>query len=473
MSDTLKGVSEDNVLTMLVWNETHAVTLAAVLTHELFSDQIQRRIAEVAIDYIDRFGHPPRHHIKDLLEKELRRPGNSPSLMLTILDAMEKLHPTLQPQYVIAELDKFIRIRRRFMAMDEAYVALQQGDEEKADDVLWQGTGVSQRHTEGVWLHDTDPSFMTTAINDDNFTSGIEALDAKGVKPARGTLTMFMAPRKFGKSWSCINIGKSSMRYHKKVLHITLENSEALTKRRYVQAIWSMSKRQVEQAVDMPVFTRNKLTDEWIGNEVQQYMPISLTEDNLKLIIERLGMLKARPPILIKQFPTGSLTLSQYNAYLDYLERTFSFIPDLVIMDYPELMMIDSRNQRIDIGRTFTKLRGIAVDRNHALYCPSQGNRDSLDSKWVTSKHTAEDWSKTGTADTILTFCRTPQERSKGLARIWVDAARDEADSFAVMITQNYTVGQFCLDSVLMHGAVAEEFDRITSDRSSVIEEEG
>jgi hypothetical protein len=41
------------------------------------------------------------------------------------------------------------------------------------------------------------------------------------------------------------------------------------------------------------------------------------------------------------------------NAYLDGLERFHKITPDIIAVDYPDLMAIDSKNMRIDIGRTF------------------------------------------------------------------------------------------------------------------------
>lgn len=470
MTETITGVLEENLLTMLVWNEQHAPTLAAILPPTILGDKMHQRIAEVAIDYVNRFHHPPKVHIKDLLERELRRPDANGKMYMQILDAMERLEKDLQPQYVITELDKFIRIRRFTIACEDALVALNVGDEAKAEDTIWRHSGVTSRHGEGTWLHDHNLDFMT--IKDvDFFSSGIDALDKRGIRPERGTLTLFIAPRKAGKSWSCVNIGKAGIRYRHKVLHVTLENSETLTKRRYIQAFWSLTKRQVT-SIDVPYFIHNSTTDEWEGTEYQTLTPMALTIDNQKEIARLLDQLQARPSLLIKQFPTGSLTPSQLNAFLDNLERQHKFKPDLLIVDSPDLMASDARNLRIERGRNLISLRGMAVDRDIALYATTQGNRPSADAKWVTSKMVAEDWSQAGTADTILTFCRTPQEKTRGLARILVDAARDEEDGFAVMMTQSYATGQFHLDSVPMHGAMSAEFDRMTSDVPATTESE-
>lgn len=474
MSDDflIRGVSSENYLTLLVWDDHNAKLLAEVLTPDLFADQNTENVAKAAINHIKTYGKAPKHHIKDLFEGELRRPGGHANLMMALFDNMEGAYPTLDVDYVLGELDKFIRIRRRRLAMEEANLLLDQGDEAAADDLLWRYTGVTAQTaslTPGVFLHDTDLGFMTQR-DSDFFSSGIEALDVRGITPSRKTMMLFIAAKKQGKSWCCINVGKAGIRHRHKVLHISLENSEELTKRRYVQSMWSMTKKETE-TISLPYFTKDA-RNRWAGTVYEDRQPIALTMDNQDYIRDRLSSLNARPPLLIKQFASGTLTIARYNAYLDYLERQFRFIPDLVIVDYPDLMAIDSRQLRVETGRMFTALRGVAVDRNHALFCPTQGNRESQDARWVTSKNVSEDWSKAGTADIVLTFNRTPQERELGLARIMVDAARDEEDSFSVMITQSYTTGQFCIDSVMMDAKVTEEVNKVWDGKAAMADVE-
>jgi len=465
----LHGASQENVLTMLIWNEQYAPQLASVLRPELFGDKNQEKLAEAAIRFIEVYRRPAMGHIRDLLEDDLKRPG---SLMGLTIDATERLAPELDPDYVMSDLDRFIRIRQRKMAIDEALRYLNQGDEEKADEVLWSRTGHSFDNdmTAGTWLHDTDLSFLRKTETD-FFSSGIEVLDERGIVPARGTMMMFIAPKKAGKSWFCIGVGKAGVRFRRKTLHISLENSAELTKRRYIQAFWSMTKKQALEKLNMPYFERDS-GGEWTDTKDYMVMPLALTVDNEEYVLARLREMEHRTPLLIKQFATNTLTLPRYNAYLDNLERRYKFVPDLVIMDYPDLMNIDEKTLRVSTGRMFSGLRGVAVDRNHALICPTQGNRASQDSRWVTSKNVSEDWSKAGIADIVVTFSRTEQEKKRQLARLLVDAARDEEDGFRVMITQSYATGQFCVDSIFMNSAVTQESDSIIDDRKQDTEDQ-
>jgi replicative DNA helicase len=97
-----------------------------------------------------------------------------------------------------------------------------------------------------------------------------------------------------------------------------------------------------------------------------------------------------------------------------------------------------------------------------AVVAVTQGNRSSDNARTVTAGMVAEDWSKIGTADTVLTYSQTSEEKEIGLARVLVAAARDARDKYVVMISQSYATCQFCIDSVYMSKFVESEVDRMT-----------
>ena len=84
-------------------------------------------------------------------------------------------------------------------------------------------------------------AFMDEA-EEDYFPTGIDELDELNVRPARGTMMVFVAPAKAGKSWFLINAAKNAMIAGRQVLHVSLENSEAVTGKRYIQNYLSLAR---------------------------------------------------------------------------------------------------------------------------------------------------------------------------------------------------------------------------------------
>jgi hypothetical protein len=157
--------------------------------------------------------------------------------------------------------------------------------------------------------------------------------------------------------------------------------------------------------------------------------------------------------IFIKEFATGMLTVRALEVYLDGLENNERFTPDLLIVDYPDLMKIDKDNYRLGIDEVYKEIRGLAKTRNMAVAVVSQGNRDSEKAKNVGSGHVAEAWSKIAHADCIITYQQTPAEHKMGLARLYVAGGRNDEDKLTLIISQNYAFGSFIVDSCLMQGS--------------------
>lgn len=457
----LKGSLEDNVLTMLAHSTEHAAMLTITVTSDLFSTRAYRKIAEKTITFIQTYNEPPGVHLRDILEDDLRR-GEDGRLLARVLDDMDNLAPDLRPDYVLSELSQFIAKRKLANAIEEASDALASGDLEGAERALYQ-RDYAVSASPGIWLH--DPEAMLAFLNQpegDFFSSGIELLDRRNIRPQRKTMFLMIGAKKVGKSWWLIEVGKQGIMHGKSVLHITLENSEELTAQRYVQAFFAYT-TGAAQTVRVPIFKKDAL-GRFTSMDYDNRVPISITQETRSHVAQRLSALRTRPRLLIKEFPTSSLSIPQLNAYLDSLSRSQNFRPDLLIVDYPDLMQIRSDNVRTDTSQIFKQLRGVAVSRNIAVVAVTQANRIGDGSRTVSSGHVAEDFSKTQTADIVCTISRTPAEREIGTARILVDAARNADDKWVAVITQNYPTGQFCLDSVYMSKHIEEAVNQFAGE---------
>jgi hypothetical protein len=254
-----------------------------------------------------------------------------------------------------------------------------------------------------------------------------------------------------GKTWAAVHVGKQALLARKRVLHITNEVSEELTTQRYFQALFTIAtspapylRARLELDDDL-----NKL----IGLPVRKLLPKRNfaspdVRKELRRLITPWGTRFGR--LVVKEFPSGTLTVPHLEAYLDYLEQEHKFQPNVLIIDYPDLMAQDSSNYRISLGRTFVDVRGILVDRKMAGFFPTQGNRSSLKAEKVRSDMVSEDISKINTADIVLTYSRTEGEKERGLARLHVAHARNNSDAITVILTQSYATGQYVLESFPM-----------------------
>lgn len=445
----LNGALQENILTLLCFNDSVCKQIRAAVTPQLFESSVFREIAGHACDFIDQFGEAIKDHLPDQLEgilkgEDRRKASSYEKLLTNLFDARSSVNA----DYAMRELHKFVRLQNLKNAfvlaakdlddgrIDEVEVRLQQAlaHQVVAFDA---GLNLSDEKQMSLVLHELEEPGVLT---------GIHELDKNGIIPRRKEQMVFVAPRGRGKSWFCTHIAKMALLQRWSVLVVTLEMSEKRYASRFIQSFFSISKREAKTRVAELVKDRRGNLQDILYEEIERQ---TLQDPGIdKIIHTRIKReFRRRQPLVIKQFPTQQLTPEMLEAYLDGLQRFHNVVPDLIIIDYPHLMKHDAKNKRVELGIINEKLRGIAVARNAANVIVAQGNRESESAKTVRGDMLAEDISALATADVTLTYSQTEMEKKLGLARIFVEKARNDVDKYMLLITQAYGIGQFALDS--------------------------
>jgi replicative DNA helicase len=449
--DKLSGALQENILTLLCFNLEFCKLVRSIVSPNLFESATYRDIADQAIGYIDKFGEPIAEHLPDELEDVLTgKDKKKAQSYQRVLDNLFMAKDSVNVTYTVSKLHDFVRQQNLKGAVVKAVEAIEAGDLNLAEVELNKGL----RSQVNVFELGTNMSDSNSAMDffddmEEGIRTGIVELDKRDIMPHAGELLLVVAPMKKGKSWSLMHMGKFAILQRKTVVHISLEMSEKKVKQRYIQMFYSVSKREAH--VKIPLFKTDDL-GRLTSIEYEDLTRPTLNDTDIKktLTAKVKKDFTKRSTLIIKQFPTKQLTINELNAYLDGLERFHKIVPDMLIIDYPDLMKIDSANLRVETGNIYQELRGIAVKRNCALVTASQGNREAMKAKMVTDSMIAEDISKIATADIVITYSQTEHEKSLGLARLFVSNARNDEDKFVVLIAQAYAIGQFCLNSTIM-----------------------
>lgn len=453
---------EEGVLILLLYSSEQAPGLAFRLQPEFFTTRVNQMVCKTAIDYIMKYRQPPGGQIEYLLESEIRR-GEEGKLLGQTIDLLKEQQSQIQPAFILEQLDRFIEVKKLTNALQEGMELLQQGELDKARERVFKTSNITIADNKGLWL--TQPRKIFQAFDrrqEEFFPCGVSTIDrsAGGNILERKTLSFLIAASGKGKTWWLVELGKTGIQHHHNVLHITLELSQEKTALRYLQSIFALTKREAKE-VRTAFFPETE--GEGMSIEFRDLKRNSVIEKR-KEIEKRLTNVRSWGKLLIKEFPTGSLSTSQLELYLDQLEREEGFVPDILIVDYADLMMLDAQSLRIETGRQYKELRSIGFRRNMVVATVSQGNKDSDTTKVVDRRHAAEDWSKIGTADNVFTYSQTVQEKRLGLARFLYAKGRDNTDRVMALISQSYDIGQFCIDSVFMKAEVSEEIGKLTGE---------
>jgi replicative DNA helicase len=453
-SSRLSTSLQENLLVLLCYHDKASILIRNAVEPHLFSAHIYREIIQRVYDYIDQYKRPPGDHLPDLLEDELSSDKPSAKLYLELLEAVHEMRGKVNEEYALNQLEAFVRKQTLKSSIIRASEAIADDDLDRAEEDL--NAGMKTRlsvFAPGMTLAQGLNVSLSGQVRKDIIPTGIVGLDKANFGPARGELHLFIGPPKVGKSWWLVHMTKQFLVHRMKVAVVTLELSEAAWCQRLIQCLFSLPRHKAK----IPV-TRLRVDDlgrllRFERETITERM--SLDDSGARVYLEKkLMRFYTRDNVVIKQFPAGMLTVRGLINYLDMLERAQGFIPDFLVIDYPDYMVIDPKNYRLEAGALYNDLRGMAVSHNIGVVVASKSNREGAKARLVSETHAGEDFSRVFTADSILTYSQTNDEKKLGLARLFASNTRvADRDGFVLLLSQAYQIGQFALDSVQMTDA--------------------
>ena len=453
MSLYLSKSLQENILTLLCFNDDYATMVRSVTDQHMF-EGVYHPLVTAAFRYIDEYQAAPKQHLSEVLEYETdEEVGKFLKRTLVLLFENNK---DLNAERVAKKLSIFIdqqTTKEKIIELNDLILSDNNPDKDLLDEVYNVMSDIlKSRHLTfepGLNMGNQKEAlgFMEKEERD-VFSTGILELDKLGLGPAREELFVFMALLNKGKTWFLTQLGKRAIMERAKVLHITLEVSEQIMAKRYLQTFFGFTTQETETWASKFILSNQ---GELSSVKQRGYKPEFTLKDEdayekLKKKFELANVAFAR--LRIKRFPTGMLTFNQLTSYLDMLERSQNFIPDIIIIDYVELMDIPVDNYRMQLGKMYTKLRGLAVERNASVVTVSQSNRSGVSASVLTAEHVGEDFSKFQTADNVISYTQAEQEAEMKLARLYVLKARNTRANDMFLISQNYDTGQFCIASL-------------------------
>ena len=161
--------------------------------------------------------------------------------------------------------------------------------------------------------------------------------------------------------------------------------------------------------------------------------------------------------LYIKEFATKNATVQTIRAYIQRLIATKNFMPDMVIVDYADLLR-GSRSygeKRHELEGVYEELRALAQELNVIVVTADQTNRSGMDMEVVTISQIGESYAKATVCDVILTVSRRPEDKQVNGGRLFVAKSRLGRDgSVFPFIMNSATVKATIME--IGHDAISE-----------------
>ena len=275
--------------------------------------------------------------------------------------------------------------------------------------------------------------------NDFICRTGVSHLDEKIGGYKRSELFLYLAATNVGKSWALINGVKSVLLEGKNCIYYTMEMTERKILNRLASVMSGMRSKHRN-------FNKS-VTVTYIDGEEQVLGGDEFDGGRFKKIsksYERKG-----GNCFIKGGIEGRTTVDDISAHIDDLEARKGIVPDIIFVDYADLLKGSKKFDRDDLEATdnYINLRALAKERNIAVVSAAQGNRESIDVRRVGLKKMARSIGGARVADVVMTLNQTEDEVNSGLMRMFAAKVREAEKYFEITVRQCFTVGGFCLES--------------------------
>lgn len=222
----------------------------------------------------------------------------------------------------------------------------------------------------------------------------------------RGTLTTFIAPTGAGKSMFLVNCGAAGVANGLNVLYVTCEMADYKIGLRFDSYYSGI---EINQVAEKPIEVEDKVR----------------------------GIAKGR--LFIKEFPTKTATVQTIRAYIQRLNATKAFMPDMVVVDYADLLRGGRSygEKRHELEGVYEELRALAQELNVIMITADQTNRSGLDMEVVTIGQIGESYAKATVCDLIMTISRRPEDKQMNAGRLFVAKSRLGRDGMVFPFTMN------------------------------------
>lgn len=225
---------------------------------------------------------------------------------------------------------------------------------------------------------------------------------------AAGELGVVAAPSGAGKSWMLAHIGAHAMKQGKRVAHFTLELNDNYTGLRYDTIFCGIE-----------------------PSELRHHKP------TVKKIVA-----KVPGEIIIKYYPSRTVNAHKLLAHIHQLKGA-GFDPDLVIIDYGDLLRSNSRMdvRYQELGAIYEELRSLAGELQIPCWTASQTQRSSITEEVIQADKIAESYGKIMVADFVISFSRTLNDKLTNTGRVHVIKNRFGPDGMTFPAKMNVLEG--------------------------------
>lgn len=493
---------EKLIATAFVVSDEFLHHVRKIYESEFIENQFLGLIIDGAVAYYDKIGKAPGPFIDVEVEKTKEFLDDKDYRIVTgLLHMIERGfdEETFNLEYVKrVAMDRF-KLRKAALLKQKFERIIESGDADGFDEAVESWEKFQAKTQSSGFFSIGDPKVFDEVFNDELYTL-VEMPGAFGdmLGPLeRGWSVAVLGPRKRGKTYIAQEIGIQSLMQGKKVVFINLEMSkQALTKRIY-QRLIAFSKKETDllypvfdcyknqtgsckkqKKIPSPPLYNPDESDKPVYNDTINYTPCAVcrgTKDyrqdiwHERIEVKAMDKQKLRKLFFsdkgkksfgldaaiplnnfrVRIYPKFQANTRDIKRDLDSLVHEEGFVPDVLIIDYPNIMKAEDARVtgRDRLDETWKAVCALAIELDCLVIAPAQTNRKSAEKARMDENDISDDIRIIGHVDAAIAINRTKEEEKIGIMRLSVPIHRHkEASEGEVILLQQPKTGQTLID---------------------------
>lgn len=435
---------QDSFLILCITNQKFLSICRKSISPKYFSSSVTEELIKLCYSYFDQFGVSPTDHFHDEVERFLN--SKSEQEQDRYIKYLERLQTITIPNkdYVISRVNNFVQAREFEQAAVRFAELASKGDFIKAKELMQKAlrSGISSVNDGINYLSLDNPSYYDVEGEDGRrkflMKLGFDIIDDRYQRGfCRTDLLGVLGFGKGCKTWILQYLAREALFNGLNVLYFTHEVSGEDLELRFDKMFGAMTQYPEMKSTIIKTFDEN-------GNPInEEKIDVKCVYDKIEVLNIRRKVKKFGGSLKIKKYPMGTATMGELERFLDAIESYESYIPDVIINDYPEKMKVGGGDHRNDeIHQIFVECKRIADERNIGWINASQTNRGGFNKKIPDEQDIAEDIRKIDTVDTMLAITQTKRQAKRDLRNAYVLANRHGPQKYGCTFWQNLDIGQ-------------------------------
>jgi hypothetical protein len=437
--------SEQKIITAMVVSKEFLAQTWSVIDLELFKSKPLKQVARWCISYYQKYQDAPKRQIESIYYgwvgkgKASEDMISSMSAVLEYLSTQYEENTDLNVPYLLDVTAEYFNLKRIEQLKDELEYSISEGSKTLAEEAINKFSTISAEVDSGSdFLNDENVWDLAYADSQKPLiTWGDAAADRFfGSSLSRDSLVAILSPEKRGKTWWCIEFVMRALMQRKKVALFEVgDMSKSQVMRRFGVRLSKrpMFKRDLGM-VSIPCRIGKKKDQVLLKTKKVECSQIANAKSS-KLSVQRFmrahGIKPKQPHVMISAHPNSSINVQGIAAKLTEWEVRKNFIPDIVIIDYPDILDNEpgttGMSTRDQVNMTWKALRRLSQEKHCLVLAPTQADMASNLQNTLNPTNFSEDKRKLSHVTGMIGLNQIGEEKRRGIMRLnWIVLREEE-----------------------------------------------